>query len=201
MKKPREEIAADGSKWVGEGPTYIVFAKSGDVYLKREGESAEQRALIKNLSPEVTSGGVTLMINDFLFEDERGVPVYSQSLATFFRSVILDTKSEKEADGILKKLRSVVLAARRLAHEPVGKTAHEQFRRIVMYLAKRSSRVPTQSEIRHAMFPKADPISFNRHTSEISRLCRANGLSWLPTDKSGRPKKKKDSKAYKKMAR
>jgi hypothetical protein len=39
------------------------------------------------------------------------------------------------------------------------------------------------------MFPKAVPDDMNRNTREITRLCDENGLSWLPTGKSGRKKK------------
>jgi len=190
VNKPREEICADGSRRIGNGPSYLLFWENGDVSLEIHSERAEHLALRKNFKSEVTSGGVTLMTDELLFNKE-GVPPYSESLAILVQSVVYNERSEQDAKKVLKQFSSVVIAAWRLAREPLGKSAHESFRAIVMHLAKRSGRVPTKSEIRHAMFPKAAPDELNKFTSEITRLCRANGFSWLPSDKPGRPRKKK----------
>jgi hypothetical protein len=188
VNKPREEIGADGSGRIGKGPTYIVFWEDGNVSLEILAERAEHQALRKNFSPEVTSGGVTLMTNELLFNKE-GVPPYSERLASLVQSIVYNERSEQDAKKVLKQFSSIVFAAWRLAREPLGKTAHESFRAIVMHLAKRSGRVPTKSEIRHAMFPEAPPDELNKFTAEITRLCRANGLNWLPIGKPGRKKK------------
>jgi hypothetical protein len=195
VNKPRGQIDADGSRWLGDGPIYIVFLENGDVVLDIRGERAEHRALIKNFTKDVASGGVTLTADDLLYVREDGVPAYSESLATFIRSIVFGMNSEEAAKRVLKQFSSVVIAARRLALEPPGKTIHERFRAYVMHLAKRFGRVPTRSEIRQIMFPNSPADRLNNDTREVTRLCDENGLSWLPTGKPGRKKKtKKDSR-------
>ncbi len=191
MNKPREEISADGTRRIGNGPSYILFWEDGGVSLDIGGGRAENRALRKNFTPEVTSGGVTLTMDDLLYIREDGVPLYSESLAGLVQSIVYNERSEQDAKKVLKQFNSVVIGAWRLARETPGKTAHESFRAVIMYLAKRSGRVPTKSEIRRDMFPKAPPKELNKFTAEVARLCRANGFSWLPSGKSGRPRKKK----------
>lgn len=191
MNKPREEICADGSRRVGNGPSYLLFWEDGGVSLDIRGGRAENRALRKNFTPEVTSGAVTLSMDDLLYIREGGVPLYSESLAGLVQSIVCNERSEKDAKKVLKQFNSVVIGAWRLARETPGRNAHASFRAVVMYLAKRSGRVPTKSEIRHAMFRKAPPDELIKLTSEITRLARANGFSWLPSGKPGRPRKKK----------
>jgi hypothetical protein len=195
MNKPREVIDADGSRWIGDGPTYLVFSKSGNVALMLHGEKAEHRALTKNFTPEVTASGTTLMIDELLFNGD-GVPPYSERLVSLVHSIVYDVRSEQEAKKVLKQFSSVVIAARRLAHEPLGKSAHERFRVTVIHLAKQSGRAPTRSEIREAMWSASD--KFKIDTREVTRLCDENGLSWLPTGRPGRKKKtpKKPQKRY-----
>jgi hypothetical protein len=59
-----EEIWPDGTRQVGNGPTYILFFPSGDVALWTKGERAERRALRKNYSTEVAvnDGPITIEI-------------------------------------------------------------------------------------------------------------------------------------------
>lgn len=191
MNKPREEIGFDGSRWIGAGPTYIVILKNGSAVLSTEGKSAERRALIKNFSTEVILGKATLTIDDLLFNAD-GVPPYAERVANLVHSIVNDVESEQEAKKILRQFGSVVIAAWRLAREPLGKSADERFRLDVMRLAQQFGRAPTKSEIRHAMFVDAEPENFARITKEITQFCKKNGLSWLPRGKSGRPRKKKD---------
>jgi hypothetical protein len=182
VNKPREELRADGSRWIGDGPnpTYIVFTASGNVMLEMEGEKPEHRALRKNFYQEITVGGVTLTVGDFS-HGYKGVPSYSESLANLMHAIIHEVRDEEELQKVSKQLTSVVVAAHRRANENIGRNDHGRFRNFVMHLAKQFGRAPTRSEIREAFYSKGD-------ARKITKLCDANGLSWLPRGASGRPK-------------
>jgi hypothetical protein len=181
VKKPREELMADGSSWIGEGPTYVVFTSSGNVSLEVHGEKAEHRALRKNFTDEIEVGNVTLTFRDFAFR-HQGVPTYSESLATLVNSIVHSVNDKKTAEKLSKQLSRVLVAAWMRANE-AGGNDHARFRSYVIDIAKQLGRVPTQSEIRQALFPDTPP-------REIKRLCDENGLGWLPSGGvPGRPKK------------
>jgi hypothetical protein len=174
------EIDGDGARWFGpEGQTRIVFTADGNVGLRMQGETAEHRALRKNFDQEVTAGDVTLTFRDFSYP-HKGVPSYSENLATLVHSVVHEVNDEKAAVKIFKQLKSVLHAAHRRAHEDLGCNDHARFRDYVQDLAKRLGRPPCRSEIRKAFYPGCDARG-------ITKLCDANGFGWLPRGEEGRP--------------
>jgi len=177
------EIRGDGERWFGpEGQTRIVFTADGNVGLRIQSEKAEHKALRKNFDQEVAAGGVTLSIRDFSYR-HKGVPSYSENLATLVHSVVHEMHDEDAAVKILKQLKSVLHAAHRRAHEDLGRNDHARFRLYVIDLAKQLGRPPKRSEIREGFCPRND-------ARMITRLCNANQLGWLPRGEEGRPPEK-----------
>jgi hypothetical protein len=165
----------------------IVSTENGNVGLLIEGERAEHRALRKKFSQEVTVAGVTLTVGDFSFCHE-GVPSYCESLASLVHSIV-HTLTDEEAKIALKQLCSVVTAARRLAHEMLGRNDHARFRSYLTHLRKQFGRDPTRREILQAMFPATPREKVKDKGREIQRLCHENGVKLLSGARPGRPKK------------
>jgi hypothetical protein len=200
MSKIVEETFADGSRFVGNGRTGLVFYPDGHVVF-RHSLKAVLKALTKNFSthlPELKGGGgklYSLGVMDFVDPGDGFAPELA-AWAILARNL----KDDGRFKLCMKQLVSVVTAARRYRagrftaelHEDNEDNEHNILTKRLTVLARKLGRVPYQYELGRALYP--DVPYTNKVARSVSKRCAANDLDWLPTGRPGRPKKEKRNK-------
>jgi hypothetical protein len=208
------EIESDGTRRVGNGPSYILFLPNGDVGLLLCQERPELRASRKNYSsrvtiedaqlsmtisdsPEVIVPSVTLTVEDFAHVP-RGVPSYAESLAAVVNAIVFSLNDD-QGDRVLNELVSVIRAARMVARtkDAGAGSVHLGFRVALIILAKKLGRAPTRREIQKQIFedtqndhPLPKRVQFQKDRARmVTAWCDANGFGWIERGKAGCPRK------------
>jgi hypothetical protein len=184
-----ETIFADGSRFIGNGRTGLVFYPDGNVVLKHS-RVGERKALTKNFSAQVSARDRNgelhaLCIMDFVDPRERFAPE--------LEAIQLAARNLKKR-YLKQQLDSVAAAARRFQAGRF-RTEHHRLTRALVSLARKLGRVPTKNELGRALYPK---VPYTKDVARrVGRLLAQNDLDWLPTSPPGRPKKeiKKEKRA------
>jgi hypothetical protein len=208
-----ETIFADGSRFVGNGRTGLVFYPDGTVGCKL-GPKGELKALTKNFSTDLP--GLPLLdfgadrkvqvqhkrlpeqlkkqLQNQLLKQLHTLGVmdfvdptarFADELATWM-ALARNLKDKAKLKLCMKRLGSVVAAAQSVRAERF-KTDHHKFITELRTLARKLRQVPTRNEIGRALYPD---VPYTKEVARrVSQLCAANDLDWLPSSPPGRPKK------------
>jgi hypothetical protein len=170
-------------RMVGAGPGYLHFLDDGRVVLERR-KLETSIPLSRFKTKHVAIGTATLNASDLQRSGEAG-PEYCAKLARVVEH-ILTLDDDAAADEALKKLSSVVRAARAVRlGTPAPSPVHAKFVAALRQFAERKGRPPTKGELRLEL----EEFDEFLVAEQITSLCEEHGFSWLGTSEGGRGKK------------
>jgi len=179
-EKPQRTDFPEGSWRIGTDGGYLIFRPSGEVFIGQSGKSllAEKKSLVKGFKVLDSLGNEKPIVQDLgLLAGNIQSPETRviQHIGDILRSSD-DLAAERQIDqfaSAMKATRKLLVSNRKMSNE------HQRFVGAVQHLATKHRREPTKGEI-------ADFMALNQ--DEVSKLSKANGFDWLPTNPPGRPK-------------